>query len=848
MEPVRHEKFSYGIIRDGDSLGRPGYKEMLNLDPVPGLYNKLTFRKPCHYYTSTNVGRAAVETLNGDGGLPNNMPAFQAGLAKYSVWELFYWESGTEVPQYNAMLIYRSNNATSTVGSLKLYTWQIYTNAPALTLYNLGTWTGPVTAQQDWTLLEDGIIAPVCVPDAIGSMVSVSLGNADRMTGRTNDYRVFIDLLNDSTERNYFIRNTDWLYKVNKQLVTAVNNYGAGGRIVNGWYWDYGKLYSPFIAQMVGTPAVSTYPVKVTPNFAKITGTSKNALDGGDWGFLVAPVYDNDTEQIGVPYYIFMPSTITTTNNGITSTTSIFSLNDTVIKLTLTTELAAQLLPPYGGEYYLDMRITGFNIYGKRTNYSAGDMPDFLYLGNVPVAEIGTSAGFTFYVDRAVVDGALVRSWIGDTGGADVGGVQQGRPVTTDGLTDNIGSFSAGLGPFPFYYQSSNAVTIGKDLAAITIKCAGMVSRKELRYAWGVDGDAGQMKIRQSEQPSNRGMYDVWPQDAVTWKPGATEAITYLMLVDDRLYQFHENAVYHLEVKDKERARPSYFYVEDSAGVGLPSDFIPSITRGRTGIFFANPSGIWVLRSGKRAESIIEGYWLETYQAWVQTWLTQPTKESFSPIAGYYDKLDQLWIVLPQVTQEYEIDENGLPSTPVATSMLNDVWVWDDRDVQEKFWRHYSFVAGPANDILGFTADRFGNFVACGKGNLFVPHYQKTDTIIDFGGRFLKKNQYVLESNGIGDDAAESVLENIDIARDCDSRHKMIFDFLCDDQVIPPQDSTFPIAGDDDLDTLMTMEPARFKVMSWRIHGAFPQYANETMLPEISAINLFISTEQKRRG
>jgi len=317
-------------------------------------------------------------------------------------------------------------------------------------------------------------------------------------------------------------------------------------------------------------------------------------LENADYGILLAPLYDGDPDQVGVPFV-----------------TTLARLGETFYY--------EQTMSVQSG-YALSPRIYAIAVYVMRRNHVTGSWTDYARIKTVSINDFpapGTPYTITFNEnDISIVPES---SWYTDSGN---------RAITLDGLTNYD------------TYAVSNATWHDTEEAALTVKPGGFVVRKEYVFAWQTDGDPGLTKMRISTLDDDRGQYDVFLVTDIAWKGGSTQPINYALEWDGRIIMVTDTNLYQVEPADPLRSRDSYMNGVDSIGVGCTAGFLRTIALGKDGMFFCTLNGgPHVYRSG-RAQPIAVDVWLQT------VWLGYTENERLSAIGGYNNKRGEYWLAV----------------------------------------------------------------------------------------------------------------------------------------------------------------------------------------------------------
>lgn len=769
MSFTAFDQFLRGIVEDGDPTNTGAtLVELVNLDiirsdnPTPdGTDTILRVRPAFDFYSENGFSN---DHLPGN----TNGPAV-GGKAFYKAW---MWQSGVRYVSVNLLLAYREFVSGDT------YSYTFYTNAPALSAEAEGLVAFANGGVNEWWMMEANVYAPaeIFVYEEAGR-IRVTLGNTDlgSSSGRTNDYRILVDLAPNGSSRHY-CSNALTIYRatdLNKTL-------GAGGYVKRGWLWDYGYLYDPF-----KLPGSTGNQIGV-----QIQGdpTSTDALDA-DWSVIVAPVWDGDPEQIGGAY-------VKTFKKDVDKTPILINLG------------------PYSG-YIFSPRITGFAIYGKRTNHASGDMTDWLRVATVPINSLPTTSTTLQYTlnNDSLLTGE--GAWGPDT---------QNRSVLPNG-------------------SSAGQRSTSDDVWYFTVKPRGFAMRKETVFAWGTATyDQSQSLIRVSAMNGSRGQYDVFPYDQGTWKGGVSMPINCLIQWDDRIVQFHDTALFHLEPQDDIRARESYLHGSDSFGYGLPIDFIRTLVRGKEALYFANDYGIYAFRTG-RVDNLLDG---KRFRRWAHL-LTPEARRT--AVAGFYPFDEELWVAI-QTT--YGDDDSWV------------IWVYRDDGSGISSWRDYRISSViPGGESSNYIPAKFFGFICDVEKSWFLPYgtfHSQTTALTNVFMQFNPDDSYTKRdfetriSSGAASDARDigwSAASKFQGARVIDT----LLDAV-DIQSLSTENLTLQLYGNDS-DTpwhtrlisavryfVITLKEMRCYNWRWRLSGS---YAGGTARSELRSVAFDIRPAPKRR-
>lgn len=714
-----------------------------------------------------------------DGGLDNALlPSPTGGRTWYKAYQ---WQSGVKTVQTNFLLVFRKARGS-------IWDYEFHTNAPALSAgAGINTW---------W-MAETDVYAPEITVVMESGRLRITLGNTDQgMSGsRTNDYRILVDLVpGEGQTRTYFTTGAT----VTRATVTGRANilpFGAGGVIERGWLWDYGYPYDPF-----KLPGASGAQIGLA---IQEVSTSTIFLDA-DWSVIVAQVLDDDPEQIGAQYVANFKKDI--------------NLSPIAVFAGMITGAA------------FSPRTTALAIYVRRTNHSSGDMNDALRVATVPVSTLSATwpGSPTLFQIILLVDNDTLISGSTNIYG---GGTPQGAWAPD---TQNRQIYPTGTG--------TGQTTTTQNVETFHVKPKGLTMRKETMFAWGTGGNQAQALIRPSAINGSRGMYDVFPDSEGVWKGGVSLGINLLAEWDDRIVQFHDTAIYHMEPQDDIRARDSYLHGADSFGYGMPMDFVQSFVKGKTALYFANDYGIYAFRTG-RVENLLDG---KRFKRWNFV-LTPEARRTC--IAGFYPLDEELWLA-------FQTD----PADPSSWV----IWVYRDDGTGISQWRDYKIAPEvPNGSEANYVPAVFKGFVCDVEKGWFIPYGTFVSQHNAQRNVFMQFNA----DNAATDEDFSTPIANI-AALDARSiawsvapkfqgnRHQDIVVESVDVQTSATETLTLELYANDHTtayhtrsltqgrDYVHSLKPRRCYNFRWRLSGS---YAGATARSEIRQLAFSVSAARKRR-
>lgn len=636
----------------------------------------------------------------------------------FRLMRVVLWTSGLFTAQHNTMLIYRSNDLVTSSYDDE-YEWKIYSNAPYLThCQTLMTQTEDTSTRPGaWHLFET-ITAPQCEP-------AVLAGDVRLLLGTRYDYRILTYVSDQDGERTIFAESTsaDPLVLGGQSNESPANALGDGGYILNGWLYDYGKLY-----QKWGKTGPWSVAVSVQTSSTKGLGLAEDSEM--EITLILAPVYDRMTKQVGVPQVIRVEG------STILSETSPTSFDQAYLDL----EIAAS-----HDEW--NYRLIEFAVYmqiSSEVNDKYGF--DYNYVGSVYVDDdlardhAGTiSHPNKFLIDKSVLNTSQ-RTWATDSALSQ----NLGRDLPTIGDASN--SFTRGGS---FLTASDESIAEQEEL--ITIRAKGMTFHKKTNYAWGVSDDSGGLRIRQSAVSGAIYHPDVFDVALVVWQPESAWPVTRLVAYQNRILELHEIGAYYLDAPEYPIHQGTWLYAGESVGAGLGIEYFNSLAIGPRGVFWANDEGIWVWRD-TIPENIVYG------RLW-ETWRNLTLDQRRQSIGGYNLAENEYWLAV-------------YPSTPAH---VWDLWIYSDTDPENREWRHYQIEGqGKTHPVAGWFSDHLKRFVQYGTDtfgtgprlNLF----DADDVTTDYDTQNI---EYAIRSQERGSRANQIIVTGYQVEHECDSAHEM---------------------------------------------------------------------------
>ena len=511
---ISHRHFTRGFISDGDSTDLEGdaLSACVNLDIVD------------------TIGECRARW-----GLAAHTFAFPSSIGTQSnlaLWKWVRWDSGVGAVQHNSLLVFRRYNyATDTWGD----GYALFTNAP---------YGGDAGALNRWWGLTQAGNAEYTggaadIYDATDCNVAIEEGQVYVAFGRSSagvplDYFVLKDMVDDQ------------LYPTGRQLPLDLidgatiwtRSYGAGGRVRNGWLWDYAK---PYVKDVMG---------EIT--FAFSTTVSGVALPPGDYSLAVVVVYDETQYGLGkvATFYKGAWGIASSPLQGVSVTWSITH---------------ATYSP----------RITGFAIYAMGRNIDGrADDTDYVRITTLPFDNTLTTYTYTMrWADYMKSEG----TWASDS---------KGRPMTFPDFTEATLAFGVVL-------TKTWTPDDGCVDKYISVKPRGLMVRRKRMYAWGIADDSGQTRIAVSTQDDIRGaQLDIFYYINRIYREGS-QATTALLEWRDRALLFNRHNLFWIDLEQ----RVQDTYQTPSAGYGIGTAYHRTIVRTERGVFFANDDGIYKFSS-----------------------------------------------------------------------------------------------------------------------------------------------------------------------------------------------------------------------------------------------------------
>lgn len=552
---IRHKYFSRGRETDGDSNDLPGesMRECINIDydedvglarPRPGL-DLLTFLGDV-----PTIDNAPY--IGGDDELPaapNN--------GTWMWYDTVLFDSGIETVQSNAVVIVRelANGAWEDQ-------WCVYSNAPNGGNGNLFSLLTP-----------DPLNVPVCNGKAINGQVRFALGPSD-------DMMIHMNLCEEGDRIMPFLTVTP--------VTQSSQLPGEGGKIVNGWLWDYSK---PYWSKMGGSHYEIADDVDLTWPAAAYPA---EGLEECDTLFALVPVYDEYEQQYGVPL-------VSTVSKGLFSAVSWPVVFEIEIRPSTTT---------------YNKRITGFAVYGQRTNRTdRADDPEPRRLLTISMQNLAVSA--VWRITRPMF-ASPEGVWSADS---------KGRALSlnmSDAAASTIGSVTGTrLNPSEAHVDDE-----------ISVKATTLTIRRKRMYAGGINKDPGQSRFAVSMPDDNSsGQLDVYYKINRIWRDGS-RATVWAEEWMDRLFLWNADNSYLIDLE--QRLDDQVMTIDVGYGVG--TRYPRTIKKGGNALYWANDDGVWRFTGGAPVNLCED--------KWMREWRNISSQYKQNAVGGYNARRHHYWLAV----------------------------------------------------------------------------------------------------------------------------------------------------------------------------------------------------------